>query len=800
MFQFLLGVLIFASNFLGVSWASAGMGAGSGAGVMTMPIHGRARSAALAMALVLLLPATGAIAQNAYITNVNLGTVSVIDTATGTVVGPMIPVGGNPFGVAVTPDGTKAYVASQRDGTASVINTASNTVVATILLGGFIRPDIQPVGVAVTPDSTKVYVANPGDLTVMVIDTASNTVTTTITLGIADGIAVTPDGTKAYVTIVDSDVVSVISTATDTVVRPDIPVGHRPFGAAVTPDGSKVYVTNRDSGTVSVITTATNTVTATTTVGTQPQGVAVTPDGTKAYVTNSNDSTVSVIATATDTVIGPPIPVGSAPFGVAVTPDGTKVYVANQGSSPSVVSVIDTATNKVTTTIPVFSGLSGPASFGKFIGGPLHGLPPVAVKESATTTANTPVTIDLTAGASGNPTSAAQVGTPAGGTVTGFPATTVTFTPAKGFTGAANFQFTLANAFGTSNTATATITVTKGSPPIAVPEAASTSAGTPVTIDLSAGASGNPTKAAIVSGPAQGVITATSGTKVTYTLKACFIGTDRFQFTLANAYGTSNVATATITITAASTPTTAVHLVDPFLLGKVISNFDQSNIDLKPLFRVQKWPTVQANGLLADNTSAAIAVIQTNDCANDVSLTTTNGTTLDNYSQDFLTKPPTLALPGLSIPVSKFQYSAGSFFAAALVQAPIVGATYSLSSLFSANPITVTAFQGSRQSLPATMSLVIPPVILVHGIWGDSSALQNYAANLGTYDFWKLYPSGLGIIPIDYKNDIAFDDPGAQGGPATLRKTITGLWALLNHHNIVGGRVYVVAACFEADA
>jgi pimeloyl-ACP methyl ester carboxylesterase len=49
--------------------------------------------------------------------------------------------------------------------------------------------------------------------------------------------------------------------------------------------------------------------------------------------------------------------------------------------------------------------------------------------------------------------------------VTGFPATTVTFTPATGFSGAASFQFTLANASDTSNTATATITVSPGPAP-----------------------------------------------------------------------------------------------------------------------------------------------------------------------------------------------------------------------------------------------------------------------------------------------------------------------------------------------
>jgi YVTN family beta-propeller protein len=40
----------------------------------------------------------------------NGDTVSVIDTATNTVVGLPIPVGTNPIGVAVTPDGRKVYV------------------------------------------------------------------------------------------------------------------------------------------------------------------------------------------------------------------------------------------------------------------------------------------------------------------------------------------------------------------------------------------------------------------------------------------------------------------------------------------------------------------------------------------------------------------------------------------------------------------------------------------------------------------------------------------------------------------
>jgi YVTN family beta-propeller protein len=96
--------------------------------------------------------------------------VSVISTATNTVTA-TIPVGLNPYGVAVTPDGSKVYVANAGEHTVSVISTATNTVIATVPVGN------EPHGIAVTPDGSKVFVANYRDSTVSVISTATNTVT-----------------------------------------------------------------------------------------------------------------------------------------------------------------------------------------------------------------------------------------------------------------------------------------------------------------------------------------------------------------------------------------------------------------------------------------------------------------------------------------------------------------------------------------------------------------------------------------------------------------------------------------------
>ncbi|AKJ10800.1 hypothetical protein ABB07_12480, partial [Streptomyces incarnatus] len=50
---------------------------------------------------------------NAYVTNYGDNSVSMIDTATNSIVGSPIPVGANPFDVAITPDGKHAYVTNQ---------------------------------------------------------------------------------------------------------------------------------------------------------------------------------------------------------------------------------------------------------------------------------------------------------------------------------------------------------------------------------------------------------------------------------------------------------------------------------------------------------------------------------------------------------------------------------------------------------------------------------------------------------------------------------------------------------------
>jgi YVTN family beta-propeller protein len=164
----------------------------------------------------------------AYVTNSVSSTVSVIATATNTVVA-TVPGFSLPREVAITPDGTHAYVTNQSANTVSVIATATNTVVATVLV------EFQPIAVAITPNGTHAYVTNAISNSVSVIATATNTVVTNVQVGMApEGVAITPDGTHAYVTNSNSDSVSVIATATNSVVA-TVPVGRDPFGVAITP-------------------------------------------------------------------------------------------------------------------------------------------------------------------------------------------------------------------------------------------------------------------------------------------------------------------------------------------------------------------------------------------------------------------------------------------------------------------------------------------------------------------------------------------------------------------------------------
>src|SRR5205814_8899225 len=137
--------------------------------------------------------------------------VSVMYTYTNAVIA-TIGIGGAPVGVAITPDGSRAYVANNSIASVSVIDTATNTVIATVA-------QAQPVGVAITPDGSRAYVSNNSTAagSVSVIDTATNTVTAKVGVGLyAQRLAITVEGTYLFVAFFSVICVFLLDPATYT--------------------------------------------------------------------------------------------------------------------------------------------------------------------------------------------------------------------------------------------------------------------------------------------------------------------------------------------------------------------------------------------------------------------------------------------------------------------------------------------------------------------------------------------------------------------------------------------------------
>ena len=129
-----------------------------------------------------------------------------------------------------------AYITNQQENSVSVIDTATGTVTKAVKVGS------EPAGVAVSRNGTKVCVTNPGSKDVTVLDGRTQKVIATLSLGEGPvGIAVDPAGTRAYVADWYGHYLSVLDLESLKVLK-RVPVGRSPSGVVVSPDGAKIYV------------------------------------------------------------------------------------------------------------------------------------------------------------------------------------------------------------------------------------------------------------------------------------------------------------------------------------------------------------------------------------------------------------------------------------------------------------------------------------------------------------------------------------------------------------------------------
>jgi YVTN family beta-propeller protein len=329
----------------------------------------------------------------------------IVDIESGKVV-TVVPLGRAPRGIALSPDASQIYVTNSTDDTVSVIDAARLKATRTLPTG------FEPAGVVTDRTGATLYVANrlSGDISVIDVKTGQETKRLLAGRG-ASYLALSPDGKVIYGTHIypnptgfrtpPKSEITVIDTRRQTVVermplhnvagvfhvalsadgrlgvatqlRPKnlIPLAHVEhgwvFGNSLTLFGEDV------GGTVQVP------IDELERYYSLPWGVVITPDKSKMFVTTAASESVTVIdvarllnfvhsrrepfvndLSASANYVVARIPVGHNPRGVLLSKDGTRLYVANRLDDN--ISVIDTASNRVTSTID----LGGPKTINPF--------------------------------------------------------------------------------------------------------------------------------------------------------------------------------------------------------------------------------------------------------------------------------------------------------------------------------------------------------------------------------------------------------------------------------------------------
>jgi YVTN family beta-propeller protein len=267
------------------------------------------------------------------------GKVIAVDTAAGQVTA-TVALDGQPYALALTPDGRRAYVADFLGQYVSVVDTAGATVAARIPIGTIQRPSLRP-SVAVSRDGARVYVGNTAADHLLAVATDGNRIAKDLFLDIHPAaVAVSPDGATVYVagcTLVctTGTLLAIDTTSWATTAR--IALATAPNGLVVTPDGRRAYTVNGTDASVSMIDLTTRTV-QTFSVDPEPAGIAIGPRGSLVFVTSAANGTLSAISTTTNTVVAR-APVGNNPRAVAVSADGTRAYLTHASSTLSIVDV-----------------------------------------------------------------------------------------------------------------------------------------------------------------------------------------------------------------------------------------------------------------------------------------------------------------------------------------------------------------------------------------------------------------------------------------------------------------------------
>jgi YVTN family beta-propeller protein len=297
-------------------------------------------------------------------TNYAADFISVIDPTTNKVIGEISGIELN-HGVAIAPDGSKIYVSDENAESLDFVDAKTLQVTKRLPLTG------HPNNVTISKDGAKVYVAITGGKAGLdIIDTTSQEVIKHIQTGASGhNPYVTPDGKYVLAGSIQGKNISIIDTKTQEVAwTMPMDLGIRPMAMSVNPDGSTKWIFAQLTGFngFAVIDFATHKEINRiknpdlppgrdgVPPGNEPShGIVVTKDQKTLLVNSRINGALYSYSLPDLKVQGTAFLTGKGAGWLTLSPDGKQAYIANAVTDD--VSVVDIATMKETTVIPVGS-------------------------------------------------------------------------------------------------------------------------------------------------------------------------------------------------------------------------------------------------------------------------------------------------------------------------------------------------------------------------------------------------------------------------------------------------------------
>lgn len=221
-----------------------------------------------------------------------------------------------------------------------IVNPSSGAVVGTVALSN------ESLPVALAFDSKDIYVVSGTTNSVYVVDQATRKVVANVSVNDApNGIAYDPSNGDLYVPCAGSNTTLVIDSNSNQVIA-SIPVPGTPWAATAVPGGF-VYVAENTAGQVAVINPATNTVVSSVATGASPWSFTQVPG--QVWVADNGDGTITQIDIASSSYNGTIYGLQS-PTSLSYDPFSGNVYaVEDPGEGAGSVAIIPLTTENVTT-------------------------------------------------------------------------------------------------------------------------------------------------------------------------------------------------------------------------------------------------------------------------------------------------------------------------------------------------------------------------------------------------------------------------------------------------------------------